>query len=195
MKFTSVFNILCLVTTAAAWNGGISKRQSGTAVDLLAKLGVQLDDLGKKIPLYNNGDSSTAVTILDGASLVLNTMKSAEEVLANGSTLGLPEALALVLPSYQISVSISTLMGVLIGKKGEFDPEFSTVVADHLTLFNEEARRLVSIITGKLPQYLPAALAVPFYQPILDKLEEATKAFHAEQSKLANEEESKEIVR
>jgi hypothetical protein len=187
MKFTSVFHILCLVATVSGLGIDINKRQSTSSVDLFSKLGVQLEDLAKKIPLYN-GDLSTAVAIVDSAGLVLNIMKSAEETTETGPTLGLPEALTLILPLYQISTAISTVTGELIGKKGEFEPEFSTVVADHLTLFNQETKRLISIVTAKLPKYLPIALATPFYQPILDKLAEAEKAFQADASKPATEE-------
>jgi len=176
-----------LAITATALPGHVDKPPKRNPIlDALVKLASELEDMGKKIPLYTNGDPATAVPFLDSAMVVLNTMKNAEDLTIAGPTLDILDVLALALPLYKLSSAISTVMGLFIGKRTDFDAELQTVVSDQLHLFNEETKKLISLTITKLPSYIPGALATPFYQPIMDKLDEAVKAYHGEQSRLTD---------
>lgn len=156
----------------------IQKRQiKSTASDALNSIASQLGAMTIKVDAFS-GDQESATVVLDSATAVLNAMKNGEEKVEKGGGLGITETVVIIVPLLQITNAVGKVMESLTKKKPEFDKIGLTfVIGDELELFNIETKKLINIVIAKLPSYVPAIAAQPFYQPILDRLSETTTAF------------------
>jgi hypothetical protein len=156
----------------------IQKRQlQSTANDALSDIASQLGLMTKKVDAFV-GDEESATKLLDSATAVLNAMKNGEEKVGKGEDLGIGETVVILVPLFQITDAVNKVMESLTKKRPEFDKIGLTfVIGDELELFNIETKKLIGVVVAKLPAFLPAVAAQPFYQTILDRLSETAAAF------------------
>jgi hypothetical protein len=147
------------------------------ASDIMNNITKQLGDMKKSIAGFT-GATITAVPLLDSASAILSTIKSGSDAVSAGGALGLLEVVAILGPLMSLNTAVGQVTQALLAKKRMFDEAGLTfIVFDQLDGFNVEAKKLVDVILGKMPAYLPKGLTGPFAQPIVDKLQQAVDAF------------------
>jgi hypothetical protein len=136
-----------------------------------------LNELTKAIKKFD-GEAINAVPVLDVSQAIIKKLKDGPTEIMAGTTMGLVDAISILLPVYTLYTAADNAVKSLIEKKPLFDKAYVTiVVADQLEQYKETAQKLVDAIVAKLPAYLPGVIGTTIAGPILTIIDNAVAAY------------------